>query len=117
MTCKEATRLVSESLDRELPLHQRLAVKAHFRICVFCKRYWQQLLFIRDAIRGYSKKAEDTEFPPRTSLSPEAREQIKRKVLEQSQNRAGNPESSPDPPRSDSSEPASRQDTEPPSDR
>lgn len=85
LSCKEVTRLVSESLDRELPLYQRLAIKAHYRICEFCARYYQQMLFIREAFRHYSAKIEDPDPSSTSSLSLEARERIKRRILEQDQ--------------------------------
>lgn len=84
MTCKEATQLVSESLDKELPLYKRLALQAHFRICVFCERYGRQLLFLRETFQEYSRKVGDEESPSH-SLSPESRERLKRKLREQSQ--------------------------------
>lgn len=97
LSCKEITRLVSESLDQELPLQQRLAVQAHFRICELCLRYQKQLLFIRDTIRRYSTKIEEAESFPGSlrqaqdtaSLSQKARERIKRQMREQTQNIEG----------------------------
>jgi len=33
LSCKEATRLVSESLGRELPVRQRLSLRFHLMMC------------------------------------------------------------------------------------
>ena len=78
VSCKEITRLVSESLDRALPFRQRLAVWWHLRLCQLCNRFRRQLLFLRGAIRRHPDRLEGHESPYPSSLSPEARERIKR---------------------------------------
>ena len=72
---KEVTRMVSESLDRKLPLHQRMGIRIHLLMCKFCSRYRRQLLILREAMRFQAKYGEDTE--PSLTLPPEARERIK----------------------------------------
>ncbi len=76
--CKEVTRLVSESLDRELPFHQRVGLWIHLLMCRFCSRYRSQLLILRKTIRFYVAQEEDRE--PSITLPPEARERIKRSL-------------------------------------
>ena len=73
--CKEVTRMVSESLDRKLPLHQRMGIRIHLLMCKFCSRYRKQLLILREAMRLYARYGEDAE--PYLILPPEARERIK----------------------------------------
>lgn len=73
--CKEVSRLVSESLDRKLPLYQRMGLRIHLLMCKFCRRFQQQLLLIRETLRAESLYA-DTE--PYLSLPPEAQKRIKR---------------------------------------
>jgi predicted anti-sigma-YlaC factor YlaD len=51
LNCKETTELVSRSLDEKLTLHQRLSVGLHLFRCVACRRYEQQLKFLRMATR------------------------------------------------------------------
>jgi hypothetical protein len=75
LNCKEVTRMVSESLDRKLPLHQRMGMKIHLLVCKFCSRYRKQLLILREAIRLHTMHGEDLESS--ISLPPEARERIK----------------------------------------
>ena len=77
LSCKEVTRLISESLDRELSLGQRIGLRMHLLMCKFCSRYKKQLQFIRDAIRLYSVKIEEEQFFPSLSLSKEARLRLK----------------------------------------
>lgn len=74
--CKEVTQMVSESLDRKLPLHQRMGIRVHLFMCKFCSRYRRQLLILREAIRLQERLGEDKGSP--IALPPEARERIKR---------------------------------------
>jgi hypothetical protein len=76
LSCKETAWLISESMDRDLPLMQRLGVRAHLLMCKHCTRYRRQLLFIRDAIQHYLDEIENEESLPPVSLSPEALERI-----------------------------------------
>ena len=50
-SCKDVTRLLSESMDHSLPLVKRVGVRFHLLICRFCARYERQLLLIRDTVR------------------------------------------------------------------
>lgn len=50
--CHDITRLVSESLDRPLPLRTRLSMRIHYAICVWCQRYRDQLGFVRKALHS-----------------------------------------------------------------
>lgn len=76
--CKEVTRMVSESLDRKLPLYQRIGVRMHLLMCKFCSRFKKQLLFLRETIRLHVERGKDTELS--TKLPPEARERISKSI-------------------------------------
>jgi len=51
ITCKEAARLVSESLDQELPPETRLRLQAHLAICRGCRSLAERLAFLRRAMK------------------------------------------------------------------
>jgi predicted anti-sigma-YlaC factor YlaD len=53
-TCKEVHRLVSEELDRDLPLMDRVRVHFHLRICNACKNFEGQMRLLRRAMRRLS---------------------------------------------------------------
>ena len=53
LTCREASRLISERLDRELPIAERAALRVHLAICVACTRMTRQFEFLRRAARQY----------------------------------------------------------------
>lgn len=76
-TCKEVTRLQSEAMDRRLSLFERLGLRLHLSLCKWCRRYGEQLRFLRSAARDCGEH-EGGEMPQR--LSVEARERIKRKL-------------------------------------
>ena len=78
LSCKEVTRLISESMDCQLPFGQRIAVRMHLFMCKFCSRYRRHMVLIRDAMRQYLEEIEPLEPLLSISLSPEAREKIKR---------------------------------------
>jgi len=74
--CKKVTRLVSESLDRKLPLYQRAGIEIHLLMCKLCRRYKQQLTVLRGSIRTWLSNGEDIDFS--ISLPPETRKRIQR---------------------------------------
>ena len=77
--CKKVTYLVSESLDRKLPLSQQMGVRIHFMMCKFCLRYREQLLFLRNIAHLYSENGEDSASA--IQLSPEVCTRIKESMI------------------------------------
>jgi len=71
--CKEATRLQSDALDRPLSRFQRIGLRIHLALCVWCSRYGKQIKFLRSAAQHceHDHSLEQT-------MPPEARERIKR---------------------------------------
>lgn len=82
-SCKEVTSLISESLDRRLPLGQRLGVRLHLMMCKFCSRYRKQLLAVRAAIHRYVEELEPSGSIKPFSLSEEARSRIRQAMAYQ----------------------------------
>jgi hypothetical protein len=54
LTCKEAAHLVSEGLDRDLGMMERVRLRLHLLICDGCTNFSRQLAFIRKALRKLS---------------------------------------------------------------
>jgi len=71
--CKEATRLQSDALDRPLSRFQRIGLRIHLALCVWCKRYGKQIKFLRTAAQHC-----EHDHSPEQTMPPEARERIKR---------------------------------------
>jgi hypothetical protein len=55
MNCKKATRLVSESQERKLSFTENMPLKFHLLICSGCKNFSQQVPFLSQAMRGFTK--------------------------------------------------------------
>lgn len=76
-TCAEMTRLTSVALERPLPLRARLRMRLHFVICVWCRRYFAQINFLRQAS---AQSAQRWEALAVRRLSPEARLRMMRRL-------------------------------------
>jgi hypothetical protein len=53
-SCREISALVSQSLDRDLSLRERLAVRLHLLLCSHCANFKKQMLFMRKAAGRYA---------------------------------------------------------------
>ncbi len=78
LPCEGMSRLASESLDRDLDLMERIALRSHLLYCAACRRYRRQLERLRRAIRRLADglEAGETSLDPR--LPDGVRERIKR---------------------------------------
>ncbi len=59
LSCKEASRLMSEGFERKLALRERFALRLHVAICTACTRVEKQLLFLRRAVAELPAAAPD----------------------------------------------------------
>lgn len=48
-SCKKASRLISDSMDRPLRPRERLAMRLHLLICRVCRRFNRQARFLESA--------------------------------------------------------------------
>jgi predicted anti-sigma-YlaC factor YlaD len=58
LSCKQASQLISQSLDRRLSLRERVSVRMHLAICDMCRRFTRQLHSIRLHIRASIRQVE-----------------------------------------------------------
>jgi len=72
INCRQATRLISQSMDAKLPWSRRLAMKVHLLYCVWCRRYAAQLKVLRRA----AQQLPNPEADPTHKLSDEARKRM-----------------------------------------
>ena len=68
--CDEATRLVSAGLDRELSGPARANLRLHYLACSACRRFEQQMLMLRRALRGMDAGDVDASAPPNPPEEP-----------------------------------------------
>ncbi|MYN46294.1 hypothetical protein GTP23_14680 [Pseudoduganella sp. FT93W] len=52
-TCREAHRLVSEGMDRELSFVERTRLRLHLMVCDGCTRFNGQMALLRTAMRRF----------------------------------------------------------------
>jgi predicted anti-sigma-YlaC factor YlaD len=78
LPCREASRLSSESLDRDLGAIDRLALRSHLLCCSACRRYRRQIGMLRDAMRGLAARVETDDGLPGPPLPDDVRERIER---------------------------------------
>lgn len=83
LSCKQASELVSQSLDRPLTMRERLSVRFHLLICAACARFSRQLAYMQATIEKFVL---DTEQNEGLKLSASAKERMaeamKSKVVE-----------------------------------
>jgi len=81
LSCKDVTRLLSDSMDHSLPLGKTIGVRLHLVICKFCARYERQLLLIRETARRLVAMEETPGESAGERLSGEARDRIRKSLL------------------------------------
>ncbi len=88
INCRQASRLISESMDRRLSLFERAALFFHMLACDMCTNYRKQLHKLRRMVVQWADRLMDRTKSPgfpqgslsEPSLSPEAKERIKRQL-------------------------------------
>ncbi|NOR26237.1 MAG: zf-HC2 domain-containing protein [Desulforhopalus sp.] len=75
--CRDVSRLVSESMDRELSFTKRMGVRFHLMMCRHCAGFRHQLARIRKIIRS-----QDEENIPPLTMEGKARERLNQLLKE-----------------------------------
>lgn len=76
-SCKQISALISLSMDKKLSFSKRMGIKFHLMMCVLCRRYRRQLLFIRSVLRRDGGVDDDSTCQ---TLSSDARKRIEKKL-------------------------------------
>ena len=53
ISCKDASRLISQLQDGDIPLWERARIRLHLLFCDACTHFERQLRFLRVALRNY----------------------------------------------------------------
>jgi hypothetical protein len=56
LSCKDATQLVSQGLDRRLGLRERVALRLHLVICDGCTQFRKQAAFLQKAVKRLKER-------------------------------------------------------------
>jgi hypothetical protein len=82
LSCREASRLISESLDRDLTRRERWALRIHTCLCHACRRFSRQTQVIREAVARMPDALRERWSDSACKLSAERRAQIKHLLAE-----------------------------------
>ena len=74
LNCKQASELISQSVDETLPLRKRLALRVHLFICDGCSNFTSQIDFLRKVANRHDKCPQCQNL----HLSQEAKQRISR---------------------------------------
>lgn len=80
LNCKQASELVSKSLDQPLPWSQRLSLKFHLLMCKYCTRFLKQMRAIQQTIK---QTQDEIELDASIKLSDSAKAEIIQKAKDQ----------------------------------
>jgi len=53
ISCKEASRLISQMQDETMPLHHRIRIRLHLLLCDACTHFERQVRFLHAAMHRY----------------------------------------------------------------
>jgi hypothetical protein len=80
MPCTQATRVISESLDRRLPWRLRTAIRVHQWTCKGCRRFRRHIEALRAALARKLREPGALPLADEPSLSNAARERIRQRL-------------------------------------
>jgi len=66
LDCKEAGRIISQGLDKDLTPIERVALRMHLAVCSPCNVLKMQFNFLRRALSAYAGRGTDREDPPKS---------------------------------------------------
>jgi len=64
MNCRDVTEFLSDYLDGELPLRQRLTFKLHLLLCRDCRRYLRSFATTIKLTQSLGERSADDDEPP-----------------------------------------------------
>jgi len=79
MSCKEASRLVSEMRDHRLPIRKQIGLWLHLAACRVCSAYKRQLEVIGRISRAAGEMVTANRDGP--SLSEQSRQRMKHRLM------------------------------------
>ena len=79
-TCRQAARLISDAMERDLPMLDYVGLSLHLAICRACRRYRRSVAFLSQLLRIQAGKDAS---PVRTRLSDAAKSRILQTIRDQ----------------------------------
>jgi predicted anti-sigma-YlaC factor YlaD len=56
LNCKQATALMSQRMDKELGLWQKIGLQMHLMMCSGCRNFRTQMEFLRQSCQKFTQK-------------------------------------------------------------
>jgi predicted anti-sigma-YlaC factor YlaD len=78
LKCREASALIAEGADRDLSRSERWALRLHLAYCSSCRRFRQQLAFLRRLLKGLEQRLAAGDVPLEEGISEAARGRLER---------------------------------------
>ncbi len=79
-TCELTVKILSESMERRLTLRERINIRVHLWICLWCVWYFEHLQLMRTTIRTKAEQVPNLDSSSLPSLSSAARERMKQSL-------------------------------------
>lgn len=54
LNCKQASELMSQAMDTELPFGKKMSLKVHLMMCHGCSNFMRQISFLHKAARHFA---------------------------------------------------------------
>jgi len=80
LSCREATKMMSDGLDRRLTRWQRMQLRLHVMMCSACRAYRHQLELVRALLRR--RFSDDPQPTEHEQLPDTARQRIRQRLHE-----------------------------------
>jgi len=80
ISCKKASRLMSEGMDRSLSFKETLSLNMHLLFCTACKQVLKQLKGLRRLMRAYRSHL-ISKSTKSSSLSQKTKDKIKQNLI------------------------------------
>jgi len=87
LRCKQVSDALANGKYYKLPLRQRIGLKTHVFLCVFCGRFNRFIMSMQDLTRSYLNHEQSDAPPADMRLSEQARHRICERVKETTNNR------------------------------
>ena len=75
--CRDAARMISESIDNTLPPLEHIGLRVHLVLCRACRAYRHSLFLLRELMRS---EGDLTDAAPTASLPESAKQRILRTI-------------------------------------
>jgi hypothetical protein len=64
LNCKDMTKLISDSLEEEISVRQRMELWLHLMMCGMCRRFRSNIIELRKRVRGSKDLMDQADTAP-----------------------------------------------------